>query len=132
MAVAAALGAKVLSLVDWIDRVYGVREPNLVETMQRLTYNPDGAYMDNKAVSTLNHKYITEDVPTGLIAISALGSAARVHTPAIDALVEVVRHMMGRTFAEEARTLDRMGLAGLDAAGIRDVVSVGFPPNARA
>jgi hypothetical protein len=40
VAVATALGASVPILADWFDRVYGVREATLVETCQRLTYNP--------------------------------------------------------------------------------------------
>jgi hypothetical protein len=55
------------------------------------------------------------------------GAAAGVSTPAIDALVEVVRSMTGKDFAEEARTLERLGLSGMDAPQIRTVVDEGFP-----
>ena len=58
--------------------------------------------------------------------ISALGSSVGVHTPAIDSLVAVVRFMMRHSFAAEARTLERMGLNGMDASRIRRVVEVGF------
>jgi opine dehydrogenase len=126
MAIAAALGVKIPSLVDWIERAYGVREANLVTTFNRLTYDPDGPYVANKAAGTLDHKYITEDVPTGLIPMQELGAVTGIPTPAIDALVAVVRVMLGRSFAAEARTLERMGLAGLDAGQIRDVVRDGF------
>jgi hypothetical protein len=91
VAVAAALGASVPTLADWFDRVYGVREATLVETCQRLTYNSDGPYQATGTPKSLDHKFITEDVPTGLIPMSALGAAAGVRTPAIDAVVEVVR-----------------------------------------
>ena len=68
---------------------------------------------------------ITEDVPTGLIPMSEVGTAAGVKTPAIDALVELVRSMTGRGFAAEARTLERLGLSGMDVARIRRVVEQG-------
>ena len=126
LAVARALGVGVLSLPDWLERVYGVREASLVETIRRLSYDDDGAYVANRAAGTLDHKYVTEDVPTGLMPISALGAAAGVKTPAIDALVTVVQTMLGRTFAAEARTLDRLGLAGLDGAGIVRTAREGF------
>src|SRR5207302_5579975 len=67
-----------------IYRVYGVREASLVETCQRLTYNSDGPYQATGTPSSLEHKFITEDVPTGLIPMSALGAAAGVPAPAID------------------------------------------------
>ena len=69
---------------------------------------------------------ITEDVPTGLIPMSEVGTAAGVKTPAIDALVELVRSMTGRGFAAEARTLERLGLSGMDGPQIRRVMDEGF------
>jgi len=124
--VAAALGAAVPTLEDWFDRVYGVREASLVETCRRLTYNSDGPYQATGTPSSLEHKFITEDVPTGLIPMSALGAAARVPTPAIDALVTIVHSITGRDFAAEARTLARLGLSGMSAAEICHVMDEGF------
>lgn len=126
MAVAAALGASVPSLADWFDRVYGVREATLVETCQRLTYNSDGPYQATGTPKSLDHKFITEDVPTGLIPMSALGAAAGVRTPAIDAVIEIVRTMTGKDFAAEGRTLERLGLNGVEALQIRRVMDEGF------
>src|SRR5271166_531516 len=126
VAVAAALGASVPTLADWFDRVYGLREATLVETCQRLTYNSDGPYQATGTPKSLDHKFITEDVPTGLIPMSALGRVAGARTPAIDALVEVVRSMTGKDFAAEARILERLGLSGMDASQIRRVVEEGF------
>jgi opine dehydrogenase len=125
-AVAAALGASVPTLDDWFDRVYGVREATLVETCRCLTYNSDGPYQATGTPKSLDHKFITEDVPTGLIPMSALGRAAGVETPAMDALVELVRKMTEKDFAAEARTLERLGLSGLDGAQIRRVMDQGF------
>jgi hypothetical protein len=98
----------------------------LVETCQRLTYNSDGPYQATGTPKSLDHKFITEDVPTGLIPMSALGAAARVRTPAIDALVELVRNMTGKDFAAEARTLERLGLGGMDGPQIRHIVEERF------
>jgi opine dehydrogenase len=126
VAVAAALGASVPSLTDWFDRVYGVREATLVETCQRLTHNSDGPYQATGTPKSLDHKFITEDVPTGLIPMSALGRAAGVGTPAIDALVELGGKMTGRDFAADARTLERLGLSGMDEPQIRHVMDEGF------
>jgi opine dehydrogenase len=126
VAVAAALGASVPNLADWFDRVYGVREASLVEACQRLTYNSDGPYQATGTPKSLGHKYIVEDVPTGLIPMSALGAAVGVKTPVIDTLVDITRCMTGKSFAAEGRTLERLGLAGMDAAQIRRVVEEGF------
>jgi opine dehydrogenase len=127
VAVAAALGAAVPDLADWFARAYGMREASLVDSCRRLTYDADGPYQATGAPASLDHKYITEDVPVGLIPMSALGTAAGVPTPAIDALLGTVRNMTGKDFAAEARTLGRLGLAGMDLPQIRRVVGEGFP-----
>jgi opine dehydrogenase len=126
VAVAAALGAAVPTLEDWFDRVYGVREATLVETCRRLTYDPDGPYQATGTPNSLEHKFITEDVPTGLMPMAALGAAARVPTPTIDALIAVVQSMTGNDFAADARTLTRLGLGGMSVGEIRRVMDEGF------
>lgn len=125
VAVAAALGASVPNLADWFERVYGVRGATLVETCQRLTYNSDGPYQATGTPKSLDHKFITEDVPTGLIPMSKIGVAAGVKTPAIDALIEIVRNMIGKDFAAEGRTLERLGLGGIAGRHIRRVAEGG-------
>src|ERR1700730_12885863 len=124
--VAAALGAKVPTLEDWFERTYGVRGANLSETCQLLTTNSDGPYQATGTPRDLQHKYITEDVPVGLMPMSALGRAAGVPTPLIDAVVALAQTMAGKDFATAARTIDRMGLAGMDAAQIRQTLAEGF------
>jgi opine dehydrogenase len=126
VAVAAALGASVPNLADWFERVYGVRGATLVETCQQLTYNSDGPYQATGTPKSLDHKFITEDVPTGLIPMREIGAAAGVKTPAIDALIEIARSMTGKDFVAEARTLERLGLDGMDASHIRRVMDEGF------
>jgi opine dehydrogenase len=98
----------------------------LVKTCQRLTYNSDGPYQATGTPKSLDHKFITEDVPTGLIPMSKIGVAAGVKTPAIDALIEIVRNMIGKDFAAEGRTLERLGLGGIAGPHIRRVAEEGF------
>jgi opine dehydrogenase len=126
VAIAAALGAQVPTLEDWFEKTYGVRGATLPETCQLLTTNSDGPYQATGTPRAWDHKYIAEDVPVGLIPMRALGLAARVPTPAIDAVIGLAEILAGTDFAGTARTLDRMRLAGLDAAGIRRTVSEGF------
>ena len=126
VAVAAALGAEVPTLEDWFERTYGVRGADLSETCGLLTANSDGPYQATGTPTSWTHKYIAEDVPVGLVPMSALGRAAGVATPAIDAVILLAQTLAGNDFAAEARTLGRMGLASMDAAQIRRIVSTGF------
>ena len=126
VAVAAAFGATVPSLEDWFERVYGVRGADLSETCRLLTTNPDGPYQATGTPKSWDHKYIAEDVPTGLMPMSTLGRAVGVATPAIDGVIHLAATMAGNEFAAEARTLDRLGLAGMDTAQIRRTLEDGF------
>jgi opine dehydrogenase len=126
VAVAAKLGAAVPSLADWFDRVYRIREASLDATCRRLTYDSDGPYQATGTPTSLDHKYISEDVPTGLVPMSALGTAVGAPTPAIDALIETVNRLTGKDHAVEGRTLDRLGCGGMRADEIRQVVATGF------
>lgn len=126
LAVAAALGAEVPSIPDWIERAFGFKEATLVETFRTLTYDPRGPYQHTPAPKSLEHNYVAEDVPTGLMPMAALGAAAGVPTPAIGAIVRLTCTFAGRDFAAEARTLDRLGLAGQDAEQIRRTLTDGF------
>jgi hypothetical protein len=114
VAVAAALGASVPSLADWFDRVYGVREQTLVETCQRLTYNNDGPYQATGTPKSLDHKFITEDVPTDLIPMSEIGTA--IEAKSFDAADATLRKAIGeqtlavmRSFRKHG-TIEQIGL----------------------
>jgi len=55
-------------------------------------------------------------------AASRYGAGARSKRflpPAIDAFIEIAPDVTGKDFAAEGRTLDRLGLGGIDAAQIR-------------
>jgi opine dehydrogenase len=126
VAIAAALGAKVPDLATWWENTYGVREKTLPEAAQKLTFNSDGPYQATGTPKNFEHKYVSEDVPVGLIPMREIGRAVGVATPALDAVIVVASIMAGTDFTASARTLDRMGLAGMNAAQIRRVVEAGF------
>jgi len=126
VAAAAALGASVPTLEDWFERVYKVREATLVETFQKLTFNADGPYGGTPAPKSFDNNYVAEDVPVGLMPMAALGKAAGVAMTATQTLIDMAKLMTGNDYAATARTLETMGLAGKDAAGIRQIVDRGF------
>lgn len=67
-----------------------------------------------------DHRYLTEDVGIGLVLWSSLGRALGVPTPHADAFIQLASTVLGRDLRASGRTLENLGLAGLDAAGIRD------------
>jgi opine dehydrogenase len=126
VAIAAAYGASVPTLEDWFEQVYGVRGADLSETCRLLTSNSDGPYQATGTPNSWTHKYIAEDVPVGLMPMSALGQAAGVPTPAIDAVIRLATILAGSDFTATARSLDRMGVTGMDAVQITRTLDEGF------
>src|SRR6185437_764138 len=126
VAAAASLGATVPTLEDWFERVYKVREGTLIDTFQKLTFNADGPYGGTPSPKSFDNNYVAEDVPVGLMPIAAIGQAAGVPMAATQTLIDMACLMTGTRYPATARTLERMGLAGKDAAGIRKVVTQGF------
>ena len=107
VAVARALGVGALTAREWVAEAYGVERPTLYEAIQATR-----AYADVGAPAQLRHRYIWEDVPTGLVPIASLGAACRVPTPVTDALIQIANGLCGVDFRETGRTVERLGMAG--------------------
>ena len=58
--------------------------------------------------------------------MAAIGKAAGVSMSATQTLIDMAKLMTGNDYAITGRTLEMMGLAGKDAAGIRQIVEQGF------
>lgn len=122
LAVARALDVDVPSLSEWAEHTYGVRDDDvyaLVQTLQREVYRA------LPAPATLDHRFLAEDVPCGAVPVASLGTTLGVAVPIHDAMVALASRLLGTDFAATGRTVGRLGLGGLDAAGIR--AAVGLP-----
>jgi opine dehydrogenase len=115
--IARAYRVAVSSVQDWMATAYGHHAVTLQEAVGG---NP--AYRGIKAPTSLQHRYLTEDVPTGLIPLIELGEAAGVAVPTLRRLERQARTVLGISQWERPRTLETLGLDGLDPAGIRQVV----------
>ena len=71
-----------------------------------------------KSPSSLDHRYVTEDVGFGLVPFAALGRLAGVETPVIDGLIALAGAATGVDFWAEGLTLHKMGLGGLSVSGL--------------
>lgn len=67
----------------------------------------------------MDTRFISEDIPYGLVLASDLGRHVSVGTPVIDSLIEIGSVAAGRSFRGEGRTLESFGLGG---AGRTDLI----------
>jgi len=128
LGVARALGVELPSIHDWLLDAYRLGGDDLAETFRRLTYEATGPYQWTPTPKSMDHKYVTEDVPCGLVAMAALGDAVGVATPVIDGLIALSSTMLGRDFTREARTLSALGLTGTTVAEIKSIFELGPRP----
>ena len=119
VAVARAFGVDVPTVREWLARTYGLEGPALYPLIQRLHAE---VFKDSPAPDRLDARYITEDVPYGLVPLAEFGRLARVPTPIAHALTVVASAALGRDFARDGRTLARMGLEGRSLDAIRAAV----------
>lgn len=67
-----------------------------------------------KGPTTVDSRYITEDVPQGLVLLETLGSELDVPTPVCTSLIEISSAALGRDMRENGRTVSRLGKANIE------------------
>ncbi|MFX0090672.1 MAG: NAD/NADP octopine/nopaline dehydrogenase family protein [Candidatus Hodarchaeota archaeon] len=106
--VAAALDVETTTAKDWLKKVYGSEGDTLCEIFQN-TKN----YKKIGAPSSLHHRYIFEDIPTGLVPIASIGQMLGVKTPSIGTFVHFVNQLLNVNFWAKGRTVGNLGIDDL-------------------
>jgi opine dehydrogenase len=119
IAVGAAFGVELDDVPTWLRQAYGVEGSSVFESLQKnRVYHglaaPSG--MDSDSIKRL--RYITEDVPCGLVPFSCLGEKAGVPTPKMDSVIAMAGTVVGLDFRASGRTLEHLGLAGSSVSEI--------------
>lgn len=114
LAVAHAYGVDALSLREWIRGAYGIEADSLYEVFQK---NP--SYGKVQASTTLDDRYLTEDVPCGLVPLAELGRLAGVCMPLTESVIELACSLLHRDFRAEGRTLKALGLENCTVSEIK-------------
>lgn len=75
----------------------------------------DYAEMDTRAKgpTQVDSRYISEDVPQGLVMLEALGKALGIETPICTALIEIASAALGRSMRAEGRTPEKLGIENI-------------------
>lgn len=123
LAVVRALGYPPESTLDQLIRYYGDQGFGGATYHEAVSTTPvHGAV---RAPPGADHRYFTEDVPFGLVPIVTIGEALGLALPATRGLVHVIDAILGRDSFASGRNAVSLGLAGLDAEGMRRYVSDG-------
>jgi opine dehydrogenase len=119
-----------------VARGFGVEVPSLAASMAVIGTAVEGAAREGrlgdairggaanaaiKAPPRLDHRYLHEDIPFGLVPLVALGRIGGVSTPVADALIELAQAITGRAYREEGLDQRALGIAG---ATVEEVVTI--------
>lgn len=108
-AVAEAIGVSMLAYPEDDFR----RKSTIMSTYFRAVFDKEGAAAKIAGPSSFKSRYITEDLPFGLVPIRKLAEAANVKTPVIDAVIALSSVINETDYMEEGVSLDDLGIAGL-------------------
>lgn len=79
-----------------------------------------------KSPSSLDHRYIREDVGYGLVPMAEIGKLLGVKTPVMEALITLASTALNVDFCKDGLTLEKMGLAGVAPASLPKILAEGF------
>lgn len=118
-----------------IGAMLGLDLPDQAAALHAVGYGPKGdlwqALKGSKGLTpikgptTLSNRYVTEDVPIGLVCWSQLGEQLGVPTPLMRATVEIAGAISDEDYWKTGRTLERCGIEGLSAEALIQYVHNG-------
>lgn len=120
ISVGEAYGLKLVPIRQWYRQAYNAQGNTLCEAVKN---NP--AYSQVKGQNTMRTRYLLEDIPMGLVPMSALAKAAGVDVPMINLVIQLGERLIGSNLTENGRTLESLGIAGRSVADILQLVNTG-------
>jgi len=118
--VAASLGIRARTALEWLQMAYNASGEDLNEAIHNQT-----GYVGIKAPSTLNHRYIFEDVPMSLVPIAALGQHYGVSVRGMDSIIRLGCIIHRTDYWRRGRTLEKLGIDRLSVGELTQYVMEG-------
>ena len=121
--VAAAMGVRARTAMEWLKLAYNVTGENLYEAIQNQT-----GYYGIKAPGTLRHRYIFEDVPMSLVPIALFGNRYGVSVRGMESIIRLACFVSRTDYWRSGRTLKKMGIDNLSVSELTRFVKEGVDP----
>jgi len=123
LAIGQALGTPLTPFHNVMIQWYGHQGAKGESLSRVMATNP--AYEWDTAPRKLQHRFLLEDVPYGMVAMEDLGRLGGVPTPLTTAVVELACRLLGEDLRARARSLSSLGLGQLSLPWLREVVETG-------
>jgi len=79
-----------------------------------------------KGPSSVRDRFVTEDVPYGLVFVSSLADMIGVPTPVIKAIITLFSVINQTDYFKEGRTVEKLGIAGLSIQELNEYLTKGY------
>lgn len=99
---------------------YSLGKKTLSETLR---HSPIHGHRAFPAPSSVDTRYINEDLPFGLVPWALIGRMWGVPTPTIDAVIQVASIMLGVNYFEEGLTTDDLGILGMNPKEVKAILA---------
>jgi opine dehydrogenase len=119
--VASSLGLRARTGLEWLQMAYNT----IGEDLHEAIHNQPG-YYGIKAPSTLNHRYIFEDVPMSLVPIASLGQHYGVSVRGMDSIIRLACIVHRTDYWRRGRTVEKLGIDGLSVSELTRYVNEGI------
>lgn len=113
--------------LDIKDRLYKMGYCPLKETVYDCIQGSTDVFLPIHGPNDLNDRYLTEDAPYSLVAMSELARVAGVKTPLMDSIVHLACALRSENYWETGRTLEKMGLEGMTKEETEEYIVNGKP-----
>jgi opine dehydrogenase len=109
-----------LDYYECYEMEYGVKGKTVYEVIRNVS-----AYGVMSSPDSIKHRYVTEEIPYGLVPVAELAKIAGITTPGTDCFIQLASMANEVDYRREGRSLAAMGLEGLDIAGLINYVTYG-------
>jgi opine dehydrogenase len=87
-------------------------------------HNQSG-YYGIKAPPTMNHRYLTEEIPMSLVPIASLGERYGVSVRGIDSIIRLGCLMHNTDYWRKGRTVEKLGISDMSIEELTHFVETG-------
>lgn len=123
--VAEEVGFELVSTHDYMARYYYQSEKAGEDLHDFVTHSRVHGGRGPDAPEDLHYRYLSEDVPYGLVLISLFAKEVGVSTPAIDSIITLASILNETDYLEEGRSMEEVGLSGKSCTEILELIGRG-------
>ncbi|HUT72342.1 MAG TPA: NAD/NADP octopine/nopaline dehydrogenase family protein [Desulfatiglandales bacterium] len=120
--VAGAIG---VTMLDYPEEDFW-KKSTIMSTYFRAVFDKEGMVNKISGPESVKSRYITEDLPYGLVPIRKFAQQYDISTPLIDAVIEFGSVINQTDYMKEGISLEELGIAGLSKDELKQILNEGF------